>query len=48
MATISVVINTLNEEKNLPKALASVKNLASEIVVVDMNSDDRTAKIAKE
>lgn len=44
---ISVVINTLNEEKNLPQALASVKKLADEIVVVDMFSDDRTEEIAK-
>jgi (heptosyl)LPS beta-1,4-glucosyltransferase len=47
VGTISVVINTLNEEKNLPCALASVKSLADEIVVVDMNSDDRTVEIAK-
>jgi (heptosyl)LPS beta-1,4-glucosyltransferase len=44
---ISVVINTLNEEKNLPRALASVKNFADEIVVVDMKSDDKTVEIAK-
>lgn len=47
MASISVVINTLNEEKNLPRALKSVKKFASEIVVVDMNSTDDTQKIAK-
>lgn len=47
MAEISVVINTLNEEKNLPRVIASVKDLASEIVVVDMESDDRTADVAK-
>ena len=44
---ISVVINTLNEAKNLNRAIASVKNLASEIVVVDMESDDSTAVLAK-
>jgi len=44
---ISVIINTLNEEKNLPRALASVKNFADEIVVVDMKSDDKTVEIAK-
>ncbi len=43
---ISVVINTLNEEQNLPYALASVR-WADEIVVVDMKSDDRTAEIAR-
>jgi len=44
---ISVVINTLNEEENLPRALASVKNFADEIVVVDMESSDRTLEIAE-
>ncbi len=47
MIKISVVINTLNEEKNLPRALASVKQFADEIVVVDMKSDDKTVVIAK-
>lgn len=46
-AGISVVINTLNEEKNLPRALLSIKDLASEIVVVDMESSDATQEIAK-
>ncbi len=46
MDKISVVINTLNEEKNLPRALASVKKIADEIIVVDMRSDDRTVEIA--
>lgn len=47
MPSISVVINTKNEEKNLPRALASVKGLADEIVVVDMHSTDDTRDIAK-
>jgi len=44
---ISVVINTLNEEANLPRAIASVKSFADEIVVVDMESTDKTAEVAK-
>ncbi|MBN1168609.1 glycosyltransferase family 2 protein [Candidatus Woesebacteria bacterium] len=48
MIKISVVINTLNEEKNLPRALNSVKYFADEIVVVDMHSVDNTAEIAEE
>jgi (heptosyl)LPS beta-1,4-glucosyltransferase len=44
---ISVVINTLNEEANLPRAIASVKSFADEIVVVDMESTDKTAEMAK-
>ena len=47
MSKISVVINTLNEEKNLPRVLASVKKLADEIVVVDMESNDKTREIAR-
>lgn len=47
MGKISVVINTLNEEKNLPRALISIKDLADEVVVVDMKSSDKTQQIAK-
>lgn len=47
MATLSVVINAQNVEKNLPRCLASIKNLADEIVVVDQGSTDGTFKIAK-
>lgn len=45
---ISVVINTLNEEKNLPFALRSVVPWADEIVVVDMHSQDNTVQIARQ
>ncbi len=44
---ISVVINTLNEEKNITRAISSVKKFADEIVVVDMESSDKTCEIAK-
>ena len=47
MAKLSVVINARNEEKNLPKAIGSVKDLAGEIVVVDMESEDGTAALAE-
>ena len=47
MVKISVVINTLNEERNLPRAIASVKGMADEIVVVDMESEDKTVEVAK-
>lgn len=43
---ISVVINTLNEEKNIDRAINSV-SWADEILVCDMYSDDNTAVIAK-
>ena len=48
MDTISVVINTENEQENLPRALASVKDFADEIIVVDMESSDKTLQIAQE
>lgn len=44
---ISVVMNTLNEERRLPYALRSVRDWVDEIIVVDMYSDDRTAEIAE-
>jgi glycosyltransferase involved in cell wall biosynthesis len=48
MATnkLTVTIITLNEEKDLPRALESVKNLADEIIVVDSGSTDKTVEIA--
>jgi glycosyltransferase involved in cell wall biosynthesis len=43
----SVYIITLNEEKNLPRALQSVQAF-DEIVVVDSGSTDRTLEVAKQ
>jgi glycosyltransferase involved in cell wall biosynthesis len=43
--TLSVTINTLNEEANIGECIASV-TWADDIVVVDMHSDDRTVEIA--
>lgn len=48
MATISVVLATFNEEKNLPDCLRSVQDLADEIVIVDGTSSDNTVAIAKQ
>lgn len=45
--TLSVAMITKNEEANLPRTLASVR-WASEIVIVDDGSTDRTPKIARE
>lgn len=44
---LTVVIPTLNEEKDLPKLLQSVKNFADEILVIDSGSIDKTIEIAK-
>ena len=44
---MSVVLATHNEEENLEKCLKAVKSIASEIVVVDGSSTDRTVEIAR-
>lgn len=48
MPPLSVCIITQNEEHNLPRALAAVRELADEIVVVDAGSADRTQEIARQ
>lgn len=48
MNRLTVTIITLNEEKNLPRALDSVAGIADEIVVVDSGSADRTRELARE
>ena len=48
MNRLSVTLITLNEERNLPRALASVGGLADEIVVVDSGSRDRTIELARQ
>lgn len=50
---ISIIIPTLNEEKNLPKALKSIKKVDYpqkniELIIVDGGSTDKTIQIAKE
>ena len=44
---LSVVIITLNEERNLTRCLQSIKAVADEIVVIDSFSSDRTQDIAE-
>lgn len=43
---ISVIINTLNEEQNISRAIKSV-SWADEIIVCDMYSEDNTVQVAK-
>ena len=45
---LSISIISLNEEANLRRCLASVGELAQEIVIVDSGSTDRTKEIATE
>lgn len=47
MGKVSVVINTFNEEENLPQAISSIDDIADEIIVCDMKSTDKTVDIAK-
>lgn len=47
MIQLSVVVITLNEERNLDRCLRSIKNIADEIVVVDSLSTDNTLTIAQ-
>jgi glycosyltransferase involved in cell wall biosynthesis len=44
---ISAVIIAFNEEDRLPDALASLREVADEIIVVDSYSTDRTMEIAR-
>jgi glycosyltransferase involved in cell wall biosynthesis len=48
MIKLSVVIITLNEEKNIARCLKSVEGLADEVVVVDSFSTDKTKAICQE
>lgn len=44
---ISAIVHTHNEEKNIARCLSSL-TFVDEIVLIDMDSTDRTCKIAKE
>lgn len=46
MNRLAVTLITKNEERNLPRVLASLGDLADELVVVDSGSSDRTVEIA--
>lgn len=45
--SLSVALATYNEEKNITDCLKSVANIADEIIIVDGQSQDKTAHIAK-
>ena len=47
MDKISVVIITLNEERNIGRCIESVTKVADEVLVIDSLSTDNTRKIAE-
>ncbi len=46
MADLAVIILTLNEERHIARALASIAPIAKQVFVVDSGSTDRTVHIA--
>jgi len=48
MPNLSVVIITLNEEKNIGRCIDSAYGIADEVIVIDSFSTDRTEEIAKD
>lgn len=48
MASISVCCIAKNEERFLPEMISSVKDLASEILVLDTGSNDSTSEVARD
>ncbi|MBW6491366.1 MAG: glycosyltransferase family 2 protein [Lentimicrobium sp.] len=47
MISLSVVIISFNEERNIARCLESVKGIADDIVVIDSFSTDRTEEICR-
>src|ERR1700676_2221419 len=47
MRALTAILIAYNEEVDLPRALASLKGLADEMIVVDSGSTDRTCQIAR-
>jgi glycosyltransferase involved in cell wall biosynthesis len=45
---VSVVVPTLNEERNLPQLFASIPDIVDEVILVDGFSKDRTVALARE
>ncbi len=47
MGTLSVIILTKNEEKDIEAAIKNARQCADEVLVVDSGSTDRTAELAE-
>jgi len=48
MASLSVIIITHNEERNIGRCIGSVNQIADEVIVLDSFSKDRTTQLATE
>ena len=48
VSDVDVLIQTFNEEENLPHTLASLKGWIRRVFIVDSGSTDRTIEIARE
>jgi glycosyltransferase involved in cell wall biosynthesis len=46
--TMTLLIPTLNKEKNLPRILPKIPTIVTEVLIVDGHSQDATVKVAKE
>ncbi|RYZ66912.1 MAG: glycosyltransferase family 2 protein, partial [Proteobacteria bacterium] len=44
---LTVTVITLNEERNLPRLLESLRDFAGETIIVDSGSTDQTSQIAR-
>lgn len=47
MKDLSVIIHTHNEERNIRDCIRSIKKIAGEVIVVDMQSEDKTVVLAR-
>ena len=47
MKNLSIIIHSLNEEKSISDCINSAKLLTDEIILVDMESNDKTVEIAR-
>ncbi len=48
MNRLSACLITFNEQRNLPRVLASLADVADEILIVDSGSNDKTCEIARQ
>lgn len=46
-ADLTIIILTFNEERHLPRAFAAIRDIATEVFVIDSFSSDRTVEIAR-